>query len=95
MRLLLLLLLMLVLLLLVLVVVIMVVLGGCDAACDRLIQLFHFRALPPNLNSLSHLHKHKGGGGGLFALRRIPDLFLGVRREDARTGDAADNQIFV
>ena len=35
------------LLLVVLVVVIVVVLGGCDAACDRLIQLFHFRALPP------------------------------------------------
>ena len=35
------------LLLVLVVVVIVVVLGGCDAACDRLIQLFHFRALPP------------------------------------------------
>ena len=91
------------LLLLVLVVVIVVVLGGCDAACDRLIQLFHFRALPPKPKQSLPLAQTQGKAAVAACspsavVYQISSRASFRREEDARTRGrdaAADNQIFV
>ena len=85
------------LLLVVLVVVIVVVLGGCDAACDRLIQLFHFRALPPKPKQSLPLAQTQGKAAvaacSPSAVYQISSRASVGRRTRGR--DAADNQIFV
>ena len=85
------------LLLVVLVVVTVVVLGGCDAACDRLIQLFHFRALPPKPKQSLPLAQTQGKAAvaacSPSAVYQISSRASVGRRTRGR--DAADNQIFV